>query len=168
MLGPVGVLEAGSVRIKPPDGTLQILGKIMTLAAPAILLTAVATLLALLVALWTAIRVAFTRGRVKIPPPATTGSPELECALRVQANTVEQFIIFLPALWLAALYFQGWIPGVLGLLWCLGRVLYGLGYTAEKPGAREPGFMLAMLSTLALIVLAGIGIVQAWVAANAA
>ena len=62
----------------------------MTLSAPATLLTAAATLLAVLVALWTALRVAFTRGRVKIAPPATTGSPELECALRVQANTVEQ------------------------------------------------------------------------------
>jgi|SRR5579863_6927770 glutathione S-transferase len=137
----------------------------MTLSAPAMLLTAVATLLAVLVALWTALRVAFTRGRVKIPPPATTGSPELECALRVQANTVEQFIIFLPALWLAALYFQGWIPGVLGLLWCLGRILYALGYRAEKPGGRERGFMVAMLSTLALIVLAAIGIVRAWIVA---
>ena len=138
----------------------------MTLSAPATLLTAAATLLAVLVALWTAIRVARTRGRVKIPPPATTGSPELECALRVQANTVEQFIIFLPALWLAALYFQGWIPGILGLLWGLGRILYAMGYRAEKPGAREPGFFTAMLSTLALIVLAGIGIVRAAMAAG--
>ena len=137
----------------------------MTLSAPAMLLTAVATLLAVLIALWTAIRVARTRGRVKIPPPTTTGSPELECALRVQANTVEQFIIFLPALWLAALYFQGWIPGVLGILWCLGRILYALGYRAEKPGGREPGFFTAILSTLALIVLAGIGIVRAWLVA---
>ena len=39
-----------------------------------------------------------------------TGAPELERALRVQGNTVEQFVIFLPALWLAALYFQGWVP----------------------------------------------------------
>jgi glutathione S-transferase len=139
----------------------------MTLSAPATLLTAVATLLAALVALWTAILVARTRGRVKIPPPATTGSPELECALRVQANTVEQFIIFLPALWLAALYFQGWVPGVLGLSWCLGRILYALGYRVEKPGAREPGFFIAIFSTLALIVLAGFGIVQAWMAASA-
>jgi glutathione S-transferase len=136
----------------------------MMLAAPATLLTAAATLLAVLIALWTAILVARTRGRVGIKPPATTGSPELECALRVQANTVEQFIIFLPALWLAALYFQGWIPGVLGLAWCIGRILYALGYRAEKPGGRETGFFISILSTLALIVLAGIGIVMAWLA----
>jgi uncharacterized membrane protein YecN with MAPEG domain len=134
----------------------------MTLSAPATLLTAIATLLAVLIALGTAILVARTRARVRIFPPVMTGSPELECALRVQANTVEQIVIFLPALWLAALYFQGWIPPAIGLLWCLGRVLYALGYRADKPGRREPGFIMAMLSTIALIVLAGIGIVQAW------
>lgn len=140
----------------------------MILFVPATLLTAIATLLAVLVALWTAILVARTRGRVGIAPPVMTGAPELECALRVQANTVEQFIIFLPSLWLAALYFQGWVPPLLGLAWCLGRVLYALGYRAEKPGRREPGFFISMLSTLALIVLAGIGIVMAWIATGAA
>ena len=139
----------------------------MTLSAPATLLAAIATLLAVMIALGTAILVARTRGRVKIFPPAMTGSPELECALRVQANTVEQIVIFLPALWLAALYFQGWIPPAIGLLWCLGRVLYAWGYRADKPGRREPGFITAMLSTIALIVLAGIGIVQAWMVASA-
>ncbi|HUE63247.1 MAG TPA: MAPEG family protein [Rhizomicrobium sp.] len=138
----------------------------MTLSAPATLLSAIATLLAVLIALGTAILVARTRTRVKIFPPFMTGSPELECALRVQANTVEQIIIFLPALWLAALYFQGWIPPVIGLVWCVGRVLYAIGYRPAKPGAREPGFIIGMLSTLALIVLAGIGIARAWIAAG--
>ena len=49
-----------------------------------------------------------------IQPPAMTGDPELERALRVQGNTVEQFVIFLPALWLATLYFQGWVPPIAG------------------------------------------------------
>ena len=137
----------------------------MTLSAPATLLTAAVTLLAVLIALWTAILVARTRRKVGIAPPATTGSQELECALRCQANTVEQIVIFLPALWLATLYFQGWIPGVLGAAWCIGRILYALGYKAQKPGAREPGFFVSILSTLALILLAAIGIVMAWMAA---
>jgi glutathione S-transferase len=134
----------------------------MLLSAPAMLLTAAVTLLAVLVALWTAILVSRTRTRVGIKPPATTGSPELECALRVQANTVEQFILFMPALWVAALYFQGWIPPVIGAIWCLGRVLYALGYKAAKPGARAPGFGITIFSTLALVILGVIGIVHAW------
>lgn len=141
--------------------------EIMMLSAPATVLSAVVTLLAVLIALWTVILVARTRHRVGISPPATTGSPDLECALRVQANTVEQMIIFLPSLWLAALYFHGWIPPVIGVLWCLGRILYGMGYRTAKPQARGPGFAIAIFSNLALIILAGIGIVQAWIVAGA-
>ena len=139
----------------------------MTLSAPATLLAAAATLLAVLVALWTAILVVRARRRTGIQAPATAGSPDLECALRIQANTVEQFILFVPSLWLAALYFQGWAPGAIGVLWCLGRILYSFGYSPAKPGGRAPGFMIGMLSTLVLIVLAAIGIVMAWMAASA-
>jgi glutathione S-transferase len=142
-------------------------GEIMIISAPATLLTAAVTLLAVLVTLGMAMMVSRVRTRVNIKPPAMTGSPDLDVALRIHGNTVEQFILFLPALWLAALYFQGWIPGILGLAWCVGRVLYAVGYSAEKPGGRAPGFFIAILATLALIVLAGIGIVQAWMAASA-
>jgi glutathione S-transferase len=139
----------------------------MILSAPATLLTAAVTLLAVLVALWTAILVSRARHRAGIPPPAVTGSPDLECALRVQANTVEQFILFLPALWVAAIYFQGWAPPIIGLIWCVGRILFALGYKAIKPSARAPGFALTILSTLVLVVLGVIGIVQAWMAVSA-
>lgn len=139
----------------------------MMLSAPATILSAAVTLLAVLIALWTVFLVGSTRRRVGISPPATSGSPDLECALRVQANTVEQIVIFLPCLWLSALYFQGWIPPVLGFLWCLGRVLYGLGYKAAKPQARAPGFGIAILSNLALLVLAGVGLARSWMAISA-
>jgi glutathione S-transferase len=139
----------------------------MILSAPATLLTAAVTLLAVLVALWTAILVSRARHRAGIPPPAVTGSPDLECALRVQANTVEQFILFLPALWVAAIYFQGWAPPIIGLIWCVGRILFALGYKAIKPSARGPGFALTILATLVLIILSAIGIVQAWMVVSA-
>jgi uncharacterized membrane protein YecN with MAPEG domain len=139
----------------------------MILAAPATILTAAVTLLAVLVTLGLAIRVARTRTRLNILPPAMTGSPELDCVLRGHANTVEQFILFLPSLWVAALYFQGWIPPILGLLWCVGRIVFALGYKPANPKGRYPGFFLGMIAMLALIVLGAIGIVQAWIAANA-
>jgi len=139
----------------------------MMLSAPATLLTAAVTILAVLIALWSAILVARTRRQVGIQPPAMTGAPELDCALRAQANTVEQFILFLPALWVAALYFQGWIPPVIGLIWCLGRIVFVLGYKAANPGGRYPGFAIAIFSTLALLILGIIGIVTAWTATAA-
>lgn len=132
----------------------------MTLSAPAILLTALVTALSVLVSLGMGILVARTRGKVGIMPPAMTGAPELERALRVQGNTLEQFVIFLPALWLAALYFQGWVPPILGLVWCLGRVIYAGQYLADKK--RSIGFMLTVFPTIMLVILAVVGIVRAW------
>jgi glutathione S-transferase len=160
------MLDLGSRRVaRLLQAGLPLRGKIMTLFAPATLLTAIATVLAILVSLWTAIRVARTRRKVGIDAPAMTGAPELERALRVQGNTVEQFVLFLPALWLAALYFQGWVPGILGLIWCGGRILYAFSYAGEKK--RFPGFALTIFPTLILVILAIVGIVKAWMAANA-
>ena len=139
----------------------------MTLSAPATLLTAAVTLLAVLVALWTAILVSRARRRRGIQPPAMTGSPDLECALRVQGNTVEQFILFLPALWVAALYFQGWIPPIIGLIWCVGRILLPWATRRSSRARGRRALHSTIFSTLVLIVLGAIGIVQAWMAVSA-
>ena len=133
----------------------------MILSAPATLLTGLVSLLAILIAIGTAILVARVRRTTGIQPPAMTGDPRLERALRVQGNTVEGFIVFLPALWLAAIYFQGWIPPIIGLVWCLGRILYAAGYAAAAE-RRHLGFLICILSVIALVVLAAIGIVQGW------
>jgi uncharacterized membrane protein YecN with MAPEG domain len=133
----------------------------MTLSAPAMLLTALVSLLAILIAIGTAILVARVRNATGVQPPAMTGDPRVERALRVQGNTVENFIIFLPALWLAAIYFQGWAPPIIGLVWCLGRIAYAVGYTADA-NRRHVGFAVGIFATLILVILAAIGIVQAW------
>ena len=138
----------------------------MMLSAPATLLTALVTLLAIVISIGTALLVARVRTVTGIQPPAMSGDPRIERALRVQGNTMESFMMFLPALWLAALYFQGWVPPIIGLVWCLGRVIYAAGYVkaAER---RHLGFGISMLSVIALIVLAVIGIVGAWMANSA-
>jgi glutathione S-transferase len=133
----------------------------MTLAAPATLLTAAVTLFAILIAIGTAIMVARARRTTGIQPPAMSGDPRLERALRVQGNTVEGFIVFLPALWLAAIYFQGWVPPILGLVWCLGRILYAASYAADAD-RRHLGFAICIFAVLILVILASIGIVGAW------
>jgi uncharacterized membrane protein YecN with MAPEG domain len=137
----------------------------MLLSSPAIILTAAVTLLAVLISLAFAIGVARARRRSGINAPAMTGSPDLERAVRVQGNTVEQFVIFLPALWLAALYFQGWWAPVLGLVWCLGRVVYAFVYGSESQ-QRFPGFAPTIFSTIILWILAVIGVAQAWMASG--
>ena len=135
----------------------------MILAAPATLLTALVTLLAVLVTIGLSMMVSKVRTRAGIQPPAMSGAPEVERALRIHGNTIEQIVVFLPALWLAALYFQGWTVPVAGLVWCVGRVLYAVSYMTA-PSKRHLGFALTIIPTLILIVLAVIGIVSAWMA----
>ena len=138
----------------------------MTLAT---LFTAVVSILAILVVFWTGLGVAGMRGKHNILAPATTGHPEFDRAYRVQMNTMEQFVIFLPLLWLAHAFFHmlPLLVGALGLVWIVGRIVYALAYMAD-PSSRGTGFMISGLASLGLLILAIIGIVQAFMALNAA
>ncbi len=137
----------------------------MFLSSPAIILTAAVTLIAASLAMLFALGAGRTRSRLRIDAPVMSGHPELERALRIQGNTVEQLAAFLPALWLAALFFPGWWAPLLGLIWCAGRILYAFTYGDYR--ARFPGFALTVIPTTALIVLAAVGIFNAWMASGA-
>ncbi|MEJ0071715.1 MAG: MAPEG family protein [Pseudomonadota bacterium] len=62
--------------------------------------TELVILLALVVYLGTMVHCARMRARHRIMAPSTTGHPEFERAFRIQQNTLEQLIVFLPAVWL--------------------------------------------------------------------
>ena len=136
----------------------------MELASQATLLSAIVTVLALIFYLYTGLRVGSARGKYKIEAPAVTGDPMFERAYRVQMNTLEHIVMFLPALWLATIYFRhlGWLPAALGLVWVVGRFLYMTGYTVD-PKNRSTGFLIAGVALLALLVLDIWGIVEAWI-----
>lgn len=131
------------------------------LASPDILYTAAVTILAVILYIYMGIRVGQARGKYSIEAPAMTGHPDFERAVRIHLNTMEFMVTFLPVLWLAAIYFRGWIPPLLGLIWVIGRVIYLIGYSraAEK---REIGFGIQALATIALLILAIIGVVEAF------
>lgn len=139
---------------------------ITTLAS---LLTAIATVLAVLVCFWTGFRVGGMRQKHGIKAPATTGHPEFDCAYRVQMNTLEQIVIFLPLLWLSNAYFQmmPFLTGALGLVWVVGRIMYAIGYMAD-PSKRGPGFLISLLASAGLLITTIIGLVQAYMALSAA
>jgi glutathione S-transferase len=136
------------------------------ISAPATILSAAVTILTALVLIHAMVMVGPARRRHNIWPPAMTGHPDVERALRAQANSIEQVVIFLPLLWVATLYFHGWIPAAIGLVWCIGRFFYTVGYNKEA-GKRGPGFMIAAIATLALLVLSVWGVVVSWMAATA-
>jgi uncharacterized MAPEG superfamily protein len=134
----------------------------------ATLLTAVVSILAILVVFWTGLRVGGMRSKHNIQAPATTGHPEFDRAYRVQMNTMEQFVIFLPLLWLASTFFHmlPLLTGALGLVWIVGRIIYAQAYMAD-PSKRSLGFTIAILATAGLLILSITGIVQSWMAVNA-
>jgi hypothetical protein len=103
------------------------------------------------------------RGRLGVPAPATTGHPEFERYLRVQYNTIEQLVIFLPALFgFAHFVSPGW-AAALGGVFILGRALYARGYL-EDPAKRGPGFGLTLLANTVLLLGATLGALRAWLA----
>lgn len=113
-------------------------------------LVAIITLLSLLVYVWMILRIPGARRRTGIDAPAMTGDPELERHIRVQANTVEWLVIYLPALWLFAIYWNDLVAAALGVIWMIGRIVYALGYAAD-PKKREVGFIIQALATAVLV-----------------
>jgi uncharacterized MAPEG superfamily protein len=92
------------------------------------------------------------RRRSGIESPATTGDAMLERARRVQQNTLEQLVVFVPSAWMFALLVSGWTAALLGLVWLAGRALYIRSYMAA-PKSRGPAFVIAFLPQT--ILLAG-------------
>ena len=88
--------------------------------------------------------------------PAVVGHEGFERMYRVQVNTLETLVVFLPALLLAALYWPSWLASVLGLVYIVGRFIYWRAYVTN-PSTRALGFLLSMLPTLALVILALVG-----------
>jgi glutathione S-transferase len=111
---------------------------------------AVVTLLAILVYVWMGVSVGGARSKSGIAAPAMTGDPMLERYLRVQGNTLEWLPIFLPALWLFALYWNDRIAALVGLVWIVGRIAYALGYWADA-AKREMGFMIQSAAAAVLV-----------------
>ena len=119
--------------------------------------TAIVTLLAVLLYFFIATRVAAAHRKFNVKLPAMIGNPDFERVYRVHMNTLEWAPIFLPLLWLCAIYFSDIAAAVVGLIWIGGRILYYRGYT-EAVEKRVPGFFIqsSACGLLLLGVVAGI------------
>jgi glutathione S-transferase len=115
-------------------------------------LTAIVTCLAILAYFLTTIQVSRARVAFGIKAPAIIGNPDFERVFRVQMNTLEWMPIFLPSLWLFAIYIGDGIAATLGLVWIVGRVLYMTGY-AQAANKRGLGF--GIQATAAAVLWAG-------------
>ena len=108
--------------------------------------TALVTCLAVALYFFTSIRVAKARAKFGIKAPAITGNDDFERVFRVQMNTLEWLPIFLPSLWLFAIYISDPVAAAIGLLWIAGRALYMTGYS-QAANKRGRGFAIQALAT---------------------
>jgi len=113
---------------------------------PALITLAVQVLL--IVVAW---RVVQARVKYKIIAPAMTGHPAFERAVRVQMNTIENVLMFLPALWLFAAFVSGIWSALLGAVWLAARAWYVLAYQ-RAANKRAPPYGLSML-VIAILTL---------------
>jgi uncharacterized membrane protein YecN with MAPEG domain len=109
------------------------------------------TLLVGLMCFGMALTAARTHHKTGILAPTMTGDPSLERAFRAHANTVEWMPIFLPAMWLFAIYWSATWAAWLGLLWIVGRIIYFVGYLSA-PEKRLPGFFIQSFVVTALVL----------------
>jgi len=103
----------------------------------------------------------YARVKYKIDAPAISGHPIFERYFRVQQNTLEQLIIFIPAMFLFAHYLSVPVGAGLGLVFILGRALFARGYYRDAP-KRALGFGLSLLSNLVLLLGGLIGALIAY------
>jgi uncharacterized MAPEG superfamily protein len=111
----------------------------------------IVTALALLQFIVLGFKVGKARGRYGIKAPAITGNEIFERHFRVQQNTLEQLIVFLPGLYLFSHYFSPRVAASLGLVYLVGREIYAVTYVKD-PAKRSLGYALTFLPTVILTI----------------
>jgi uncharacterized MAPEG superfamily protein len=114
-------------------------------------LVAVITALAVLEYVAVMLLTGRARAQFNVAAPATTGHPEFERYYRVQQNTIEQLIVFIPAVFLFANYVSPRIAALLGIVFIVGRVIYARGYIAD-PAKRGTGFIVGFVANMILLL----------------
>jgi uncharacterized MAPEG superfamily protein len=107
--------------------------------------------LALLQYLAFGVAVGAARGRYGVKAPATTGHEAFERYYRVQMNTLELLVVFIPALPLFAYYVSVRWAVVLGIVYLLGRALYYFAYVKD-PAKRGLGYVISYVPVAVLLV----------------
>ena len=119
-------------------------------------LVVIVVALALLEYIFLSMQVGMGRGKYDVPAPAISGHPIFERLYRVQMNTLEQLIVFLPSIWLFAKYVSANWAAALGVVFIVGRFVYFRNYVKD-PEKRTIGFLLTFSANVIMLRGALIG-----------
>lgn len=124
---------------------------------------AIITILALMQAYLFAFQVGQARVKHGVKAPAISGHDDFDRIFRVHQNTMEQLLLFIPALWIFGMYVHAFAGAGIGLVFVIGRFVYRGAYLKD-PASRSLGFGLGAAS-LAILMLGGlIGAVMSYMA----
>jgi len=112
---------------------------------------AIVTILALGQFIWFSVQVGSMRGKHQVKAPAVSGADEFERAFRIQQNTMEQLVVFVPALWIFGYLVNPYWGAGIGLVFVVGRFVYRSSYLKD-PASRGPGFMITFIPTAVMLV----------------
>lgn len=113
-------------------------------------------MLALIEYLYFGVEVGRARGRTGVAAPAVSGNPEFERVYRAHQNTLEQLVIFLPALFATAWFANELLAVAAGVAFLVGRALYFRTYVADAE-RRGPGMLVTAAANITLIFAGLIG-----------
>ena len=99
------------------------------------------------------------RGKYGIKAPATAGHEVFDRYFRVQQNTLETLVAFIPGISLFALFVDPNWAAWIGLVYVVGRLIYCRSYVAD-PAKRGPGFLLSLASIATLLIGGLIGAIR--------
>lgn len=124
---------------------------------------AIVTILALIQAYVFAFQVGQARVKHAVKAPDTSGHDDFDRMFRVHQNTLEQLILFVPALWIFGQYVHTLAGAGIGLVFVIGRFVYRGAYLKD-PASRSLGFGLGAVS-MAILMLGGlVGAVMSYMA----
>ena len=120
----------------------------------------IVAVLAILQFVFFSVLVGQARGTYGVKAPAVQGHEIFDRAFRVQMNTLEQLVCFLPALLMANMYYSDGFVALVGAVYLVGRIIYRQAYVKD-PSTRAVGFVLSLVPTLLLLIAALFGAITA-------
>lgn len=119
----------------------------------------IVTALALLQFIVFGFKVGSARGKYGVKAPAITGNEIFERCFRVQQNTLELLVVFIPGLYIFGRYANPLWAAALGIVYLIGREIYAATYVKD-PAKRSLGFALSLLPSMILVAGGLIGAVR--------